>query len=97
MVKLLLEYKADPKVKNFLGMSAHEAIFEIDDVDKRIALLILGKDSAGQSKGRGKRKISLDNNGDAATQHDKSKVKIAMERRYQKCYLNNNKVHAGGT
>lgn len=94
MVKLLLDYKADAKVKNFLGMSAHEAVFEIDDLDKRIAQLILGKDTGGPGKGRGKRKMSLD--GGDAVQQDKNKVKIAMERRYQKCYLNN-KVHPGGT
>lgn len=75
-----MRYKANPKIKNFLGMSPHDAIFEIDDMDNRIVLAVLGKDQPQQSRLRTKRK---------ATSASKSNVKIAMERKYQKCYVNN--------
>lgn len=94
MVRLLLQYNADPKVKNFVGMSAHDAVFEIEDVNNHIVLMILGKDQTLQRKMRGKRKASS-----ALVKKDvgnvlsaNSNVKLAIERRYEKCYVNN-KIH----
>lgn len=100
MVKLLIMHKADPKVKNFLGMSAHDAVFEIDDLDKRISQMILGREhQMPPNKGRSKRRSAGEKSKSPGTpqqtaqgpQQEASefKVKISVERKYQKCYINN--------
>lgn len=87
MVNLLLVNKADPKVKNFVGMSAHDAVFEIDDLDNNIVLMVLGREQGVQSKTRlVKRRSPTDK---VLPGQKKSNVKITVERRYQKCYINN--------
>lgn len=80
IVQLLLKYKADPKQKNFVGQSAHDAVFEIEDVDNRITSLVLGRGPPlPNGKPKTKRKIP---------QEKPTGVKLTMERRYERCYLN---------
>ncbi|CAH1183408.1 unnamed protein product [Ceutorhynchus assimilis] len=43
LVKILLEARADPKIKNFFGTSPHDAMYELDDIDEGIKGLIFGK------------------------------------------------------
>lgn len=43
MVELLLNHNADTKVKNFFGTSAHDAMYEIDEIPSTIKNLILGR------------------------------------------------------
>lgn len=43
MVELLLNYNADTKIKNFFGTSAHDAMYEIEEIPTKIKNLILGK------------------------------------------------------
>lgn len=43
MVKLLLKYNANTKIKNFFGTSPHDAMYEVEDMDETIRILILGR------------------------------------------------------
>ena len=44
MVKLLLRYKANTKIRNFFGTSTHDAIFELDHINPEIKSLIVGRE-----------------------------------------------------
>lgn len=69
-----------------MGMSPHDAIFEIEEIDKRIALMVLGKDHAvpgKQNKGKVKRKAA----DDKEENREKGKVKLVVERHYRKCSI----------
>lgn len=95
MVNLLLINKADPKVKNFVGMSAHDAVFEIDDLDNSIVLMVLGRDQTVPNKSRCCKRKTPAEKINLATR--KPQVRITVERRYQKCYINNKvRVHENG-
>lgn len=50
MVLLLLDYKADTKIRNFFGTTVHDAMFELDNIPKEIKYPILGKDLKVQEK-----------------------------------------------
>ncbi|RZC38261.1 Ankyrin repeat domain containing protein [Asbolus verrucosus] len=57
LVELLMEYKADTKIRNFFGTSAHDAMFEVEDMPLKIKFCILGRDhqrfqSKKKSEGR---------------------------------------------
>lgn len=43
-MRLLLEYNADTKIKNFVGMSPHDAVFEIENLNQGIVLMMHGKE-----------------------------------------------------
>lgn len=43
LVELLLTYNADTKIKNFFGTSAHDAMYEIDEIPPKIKNIILGR------------------------------------------------------
>lgn len=43
IVRLLLDHKADPKIKNFFGTSPHDAMYELEDMPDKIKNLIFGK------------------------------------------------------
>lgn len=44
-MRLLLNFNADTKIKNFFGTSAHDAMYEIEDILPQIKTLILSRAS----------------------------------------------------
>lgn len=57
MVKLLLRYKANTKIRNFFGTSTHDAIFELDHINPEIKSLIVGRELQVKVKRPKERKI----------------------------------------
>lgn len=43
MVRLLMNYKAQPKIGNFLGTSPHDAMHDLDDIEPTIRELVLNR------------------------------------------------------
>lgn len=51
MVELLVQYKADTRIRNFFGTSPHDAMFEMEDIPAKIKSSIFGRENQ-----RGKKK-----------------------------------------
>ncbi|XP_050314240.1 uncharacterized protein LOC126748810 [Anthonomus grandis grandis] len=43
IVSMLLDHKADPKIKNFFGTSPHDAMYELEDMSEKVKSLIFGR------------------------------------------------------
>lgn len=78
MVQLLLSHNADTKIKNFFGTSAHDAMYEVEEIPTGIKNLILRKAL--------KRKNTEDTRGMAKFKRheDIKKVCIKTYARYEK-------------
>jgi hypothetical protein len=44
LVELLMQNKADTKLRNFFGTSPHDAMFELDEMPLKIKFCILGRE-----------------------------------------------------
>lgn len=80
LVSLLLEYKADKKVKSFSGLSTHDAMFELDSIDERIKKMVWGKEVCQNKTQTDKRKKKRDSKYTKEnSMHNSKKLKIVSK------------------
>lgn len=90
MVQLLLDNNSDPKVRNFFGMSPHDAMFEIDNLSQAITKLIVAQNILNAKKKKGEKRKNVEEQR-VVEKTAAPKVKIQMTKKYVKVYVNNKK------